>query len=121
MAALKGLGSALLATTRHVTIACRFVRTSCLTPPQTRSIDWPVHSPRTQEHERAIFVTSAGPNDGKTMTSLNLRLRSLPSISGRGRRRRFASSGDCQDAGVVPESGIGDVVTGRVSVADASH
>ena len=29
-------------------------------------------SARTGERERAIFVTSPGPNDGKTTTSLNL-------------------------------------------------
>ena len=77
-------------------------------------------SARTQEHERAIFVTPAGPNDGKTTTSLNLAValaafnQRVVVVDGDSRRPAIAKT-----LGVAPESGIGDVVTGRVSVADA--
>jgi tyrosine-protein kinase len=75
---------------------------------------------RTRERERAIFVTSPGPNDGKTTTSLNLAAalaafnQRVVVVDGDSRRPGIAKT-----LGVAPESGIGDVVTGRVSVADA--
>ena len=75
---------------------------------------------RTGERERAIFVTSPGPNDGKTTTSLNLAAalaafnQRVVVVDGDSRRPAIAKT-----LGVASESGIGDVVTGRVSVADA--
>jgi Mrp family chromosome partitioning ATPase/capsular polysaccharide biosynthesis protein len=75
---------------------------------------------RTGEQERAIFVTSPGPNDGKTTTSLNLAAalaafnQRVVVVDGDSRRPAIAKT-----LGVAPEKGIGDVVTGRVSVADA--
>jgi Mrp family chromosome partitioning ATPase/capsular polysaccharide biosynthesis protein len=77
-------------------------------------------SARTRERERAIFVTSPGPNDGKTTTSLNLASalavfnQRVVVVDGDARRPAIAKT-----LGVAPENGIGDVVTGRVSVADA--
>jgi polysaccharide biosynthesis transport protein len=75
---------------------------------------------RTGERERALFVTSPGPNDGKTTTSLNLAAalaafnQRVVVVDGDARRPAIAKA-----LGVAPETGIGDVVTGRVSVADA--
>jgi Mrp family chromosome partitioning ATPase/capsular polysaccharide biosynthesis protein len=75
---------------------------------------------RTGERERAIFVTSPGPNDGKTTTSLNL-VAALAAFNQRvvvvdGDSRRPAIA---KTLGVAPEHGIDDVVSGRVSVSDA--
>jgi Mrp family chromosome partitioning ATPase len=75
---------------------------------------------RTGERERAIFVTSPGPNDGKTTTSLNLAAalaafnHRVVVVDGDSRRPAIAKA-----LGVAPERGLGDVVTGRASVADA--
>jgi len=77
-------------------------------------------SARTGERERAIFVTSPGPNDGKTTTSLNLAAalaafnQRVVVVDGDSRRPAIART-----LGVSPEIGIGDVVTGRASVSDA--
>jgi non-specific protein-tyrosine kinase len=77
-------------------------------------------SARTGERERAIFVTSPGPNDGKTTTSLNLAAalaafnQRVVVVDGDSRRPAIART-----LGLAPEKGIGDVVTGRASVADA--
>jgi tyrosine-protein kinase len=77
-------------------------------------------SARTGERERAIFVTSPGPNDGKTTTSLNLAAalaafnQRVVVVDGDSRRPAIAKT-----LGVSPEKGIGDVVTGRASVSDA--
>jgi non-specific protein-tyrosine kinase len=75
---------------------------------------------RTRDSARAIFVTSPGPNDGKTTTSLNLAAalsgfsHRVVVVDGDSRRPAIAKA-----LGVAPESGLGDVVTGRASVADA--
>ena len=75
---------------------------------------------RTRESERAIFVTSPGPNDGKTTTSLNLAAalaafnQRVVVVDGDSRRPAIAKT-----LGVAPETGIDDVVTGRVPVSDA--
>ena len=75
---------------------------------------------RTPAGERAIFVTSAGPGDGKTTTSINLAA-ALAALS----ERVILVDGDsrrpmvAQTLEVTPVHGFGDVVTDQASVAEA--
>ena len=75
---------------------------------------------RVEESDRAIFVTSPGPNDGKTTTSVNLAVELAASadqvvlVDADSRRPALATV-----VGLNPEHGLAEVVSGEVSLDEA--